>query len=517
MAGGVDGLRSCVNQAQGIAATMRPRYGSCTEGMLKSSIRAESSWKGDYLQRIERKISTRLLLFAFLVAISASGQMAPPTMAVHDPDMQAKVDAYLQPYLDGNNFSGAVFIAKKGKVVVSKGYGMANYELGVPNTPQIKFHIASVSKPFTATAIMILQEREFLSVNDPLTRFIPDYPNGDRITLHHLLTHTSGILNVNEFPDYDQKSKFPHTPGELVEMFKHKPLEFQPGERYSYSNSNYNLLAFIIEKVSRQGYGEFLKENIFAPLDMRNTGHDGRAAAILENRASGYVPAGASSLENAPYLDWSIKTGNGSLYSTVEDLSKFDRALYTEKILKKASLEKMFAESRGNSYGWFVRKRFSRKVTAANGRSPGFTASLERFVDDDVCVIVLSNTYSTVAQTPIAADLAAIVLTEKYAVPMAIRPVKVNPKILEAYVGRYEFGVDFFRPGAVVAIRRQDDHLLMDWGGGFQGALVPVSEAEFLDRNFWARVTFAKGQKGELAQLTWAADRDYKAKRLPDR
>ena len=463
---------------------------------------------------IKQRISSKLLLFGLLLAISASAQTAAGTAAGRNLDIEAKVDAYIQPYLEGNNFSGAVFIARKGKVLVSKGYGMANYEFGAPNTPRTKFHIASVSKPFTAAAIMILQERRLLSTNDPLTMFIPDYPNGDKITLHHLLSHTSGIPNVNDFPDYDRDSKFPHTTGDLVEMFKHQPLEFQPGERYRYSNSNYNLLAHVIEKVSGQGYGEFLKANILTPLGMRDTGHDGRAAGLLENRASGYVPAGVSGLENAPYLDWSIKTGNGSLYSTVEDLYKFDRALYADKILKKATWGKMFVEGRGNSYGWFVRKRFHRRVAAANGRSPGFTASFERFVDDDVCVIVLSNSYSAVAQSPIADDLAAIALGERYVVPKAIKPVKVNPKILEAYVGRYEFGVDFFRPGAVVTIGREEDHLLMDWGGGFHAILVPVSEREFLDRSFWARVIFAKDQKGEVTQLTWDADKAYTAKKL---
>src|SRR3970040_1295413 len=192
---------------------------------------------------IKQRISSKLLLFGLLVAISASAQTAAGTAAGRNLDIGAKVDFYVQPYLEGNNFSGAVFIARKGKVLVSKGYGMANYELGAPNTPRTKFHIASVSKPFTAAAIMILQERGLLSTDDPLTKFIPDYPNGDKITLHHLLTHTSGIPNVNDFPDYDRDSKFPHTTGNLVEMFKHQPLEFQPGERYRYSNSNYNLLA----------------------------------------------------------------------------------------------------------------------------------------------------------------------------------------------------------------------------------------------------------------------------------
>jgi CubicO group peptidase (beta-lactamase class C family) len=251
-----------------------------------------------------------LSLLSFLVTmVSVVGQTTPGSQQEKTKSIEAEVDAYVKPYLEMGGFSGSILIAKGGKILLKKGYGMANYELGVPNTPDTKFHIASVSKPFTAAAVMLLQERGLLSVSDPLTKFISDYPKGDKITVHHLLTHTSGIPNVNNYPDYDAKSKFPQTPASLVEMFKNKPLIMQPGDQYNYSNSNYNLLAYIIEKVSGKSYGEFLKENIFQPLAMKDTGHDGQAETLLKNRASGYVPVGVSGFENAPYLDWTSKTG----------------------------------------------------------------------------------------------------------------------------------------------------------------------------------------------------------------
>src|SRR5262249_15496514 len=150
--------------------------------------------------------------------------------------------------------------------------------------------------------------------------------------------------------------------------FRSLPLEGQPGQRYSYSNSNYNLLAFIIEKVSGMSYGQFLKANIFDPLGMNDTAHDGNPAALLPNRASGFVPVGFGDLENAPFLDWSIKTGNGSLYSTVDDLYKWDRALYTEKLLKSATLERIFTEQiPGVGYGWSISQRASRKLISSSG------------------------------------------------------------------------------------------------------------------------------------------------------
>ncbi|MCI0356176.1 MAG: beta-lactamase family protein, partial [Acidobacteria bacterium] len=304
-----------------------------------------------------------------------------------DHDVEAQIDAYLKPFVETRNFSGSVLIARRGNVLMAKSYGMANYELNVPNTPQTKFQIASLSKPFTAIAILQLEARGKLNLNDPLVRYIPEYPNGDKITIHHLLAHRSGIPNVNSLPEYEEKSRSQQTIGQIIVMFKDRPLEFQPGDRYSYSNSNYNLLAYIIQKVSGEEYGEYLRKNIFGPAGMKDTGQP-RAGPLISNRASGYMPRGITDLENAPYIDWSIKTGNGSLYSTVEDLYRFDRALYTDQLLSRRSRDKMFTEqSEGVGYGWFVRKRFDRRVTAYGGRSPGFSSSLERYVDDDVCII----------------------------------------------------------------------------------------------------------------------------------
>src|SRR6266550_639730 len=433
------------------------------------------------------------------------------TPATDDRTIEQKVSAYLQPYLDLNGFSGAILIAKGGRVIFSKGYGMANCELNVPNTPQTKFHLGSVSKTFTAAAIMILQERGKLNVHDPLAKYIPDYPNGDRITLHHLLTNTSGIPNVNNFPEYATQSKFPHTPSDLIPMFKQKPLDFEPGTRgYTESNSNYNLLAYIIEKLSGQTYGEFLKQNIFDPLLLRDTNHDGDASVLIANKASGYVPVGTTGVENAPYLDWSIKTGNGSIYSTAEDLLRWDRALHAEKILKKSSLQQMFTEQ----YGWFYGKRLNRTVVRMNGRSPGFNSDFQRYVDDDVCIIVLANTYAPTASV-IGSDLAKIVFGEPYEVAKLVNPVRVDAKVLTSYAGRYQFGPDFFVPRGIYAIEEKNGELLMV-APGANATLVPQSETEFFDRPFWSMIIFARDSQGKVTHLIWRyGGQDYRAERLP--
>jgi CubicO group peptidase (beta-lactamase class C family) len=456
---------------------------------------------------MKRSLSFCLPVFLALACFAAG----PEQPAGDGATLGAKVDAYIQPYVEGNNFSGSILIAKGGEILVSKGYGLANYELAVANMPATRFHIASLSKTFTAAAILMLEEQGKLHVHDALAKFIPDYPNGDKITIHHLLTHTSGIPNVNDLPIYAEKSKSRLSLTEIIQLFKDKPLEFAPGARYRYSNSNYNLLAFIIEKVSGKSYGEFLTKNIFQPLGMNETANDDGSEELIPNRASGYVPVGMREVENAPYLNWSVKTGNGSLYSTVGDLYKWDRALYAEKILKKGTRDKMFTDYGGFGYGWRVRKHFDRRVTVMTGRSPGYTSSLERFIDDDVCIIVAANTYSGITQS-MADDLAAIVFGEKYESPHP--PASISPAILESYAGRYQFGQDFtYNPGITATIVKRGNELRMESPGGTT-YLIPQSETSFVDRLFGGVVTFRKDASGAITQLTWNFGKDFAAERL---
>ncbi len=197
-----------------------------------------------------------------------------------------RVDRYLQPYLDLAAFSGVVLLARHGNILLERAYGMANYELGVPIRIGTRFHIASVSKTFTAAAVLQLVERGKIRIRDPIAKFVPDYPRGNEITVHHLLAHASGIPDVNGLPGYDTIARLPHTTASLVALFRDQPLDFVPGSRYSYSNSNYNLLAYIIEHVSGMGYGEFLEQNIFRPAGLTST-----AVPLLDGRGS--LPLGS--------------------------------------------------------------------------------------------------------------------------------------------------------------------------------------------------------------------------------
>ncbi|MFY9560846.1 MAG: serine hydrolase domain-containing protein [Terriglobales bacterium] len=438
----------------------------------------------------------------------ASGQKLADSLVAN------RLEAYLKPFVETGNFTGVVLVARKGRVLFRRSYGMANYELQVPNSPATRFHIASVSKPFTAMAILQLQEQGRLNVSDPVSRFVPGFPNGDRITLEHLLTHTSGIPNVNDLPDYDTFARSPHTVEQLIGKFSTLPLDFQPGADYHYSNSNYNLLALILEKVSGESYGDYVRQHIFDPAGMTNSGHDGEALRLIPLAASGYEPAGVSSYEKAPYLDWSNKTGNGSLYSTVDDLYRFDRALNSDTLLKSATRQKYFVEGRGNRFGWFNRSRSGHRVMSSNGRSPGFTAQLDRFPDDDVTVIVLSNSYATVSQDPIAAALAAIVLGEQPEKPPALRAIDIPQPTLASYAGDYQYGPDYFVPNAKFTLTAEGGTLLLELGS-FRTPLVPLSATEFLERNFLGHVVISVGPGGRVDSLTYRyAGKDFVAHRV---
>jgi CubicO group peptidase (beta-lactamase class C family) len=425
--------------------------------------------------------------------------------------LTTRIDAYIAPFLAGNNFSGCILIARNWKPEVNKCYGLANQEVRVVNVPETRFHIASISKPFTAAAILLLEERGQLSIENPLQRFFPGYPNGDKITLRHLLTHTSGIPNINDFPEYKQLQARHHSLDELIAMFRDRPLDFPAGSKYAYSNSNYNLLARIIELVSKKNYGDFLRENIFSPLHMLSSGHDDDAQTLIPIRAAGYTPMGATAIGNAPFLDWSNKTGNGSLYMTTADLLRFMNAYCDGKVVKKSTLDKIWIEKPGNNFGWFVRRHFGKRVIATNGLSPGFSSSMEFFPDDSVVVIVLSNLYITTTQAPIAPDLAAMAMNERLAGGDTIEPIKLALDKTKAFAGAYQFGPDFFRPNQKLTVIAYGDRLDLDWGNDFHTDAFAVGENEFIIRTFWTHIVFRGGQ------MTYKDNpKEYVAKRIAD-
>src|SRR4051812_11811550 len=305
-----------------------------------------------------------LALALGLVPSAVLAQAPPP-----DPGaLASKVEEYMDARVKRDHFSGSVLIARDGKVLFSRGYGMANLEHDVPNTPQTKFRLGSITKQFTAMAILILQERGKLKVEDKVKKYLPDAPKAwDEITIRHLLTHTSGIPNYTAYPEFLKTLPVRVTLKELIAKFKDRPLDFKPGETFRYSNSGYVVLGQVIETAAGEGYASFLNKTIFTPLGMKDTGYDS-LEPIIKHRASGYTRRLGIALTNCDYVDMSIPHAAGALYSTVEDLLKWDQALYTEKLVPRKSLEAMFTPFKDNyGYGWGIDKKRGRALDAPRG------------------------------------------------------------------------------------------------------------------------------------------------------
>jgi CubicO group peptidase (beta-lactamase class C family) len=439
-----------------------------------------------------------LVALGLLAAASAGAQ-----------DIASKIDQYVNAQIKVNRFGGSILVARDGKVLASKGYGMANVEHDIPNTPQTKFRLGSITKQFTATAILLLEERGKLSVQDAVCKYVPECPAAwQEITVHHLLTHTSGIPNFTSFPDYVKTMMQPSPAATTLERFKNKPLDFKPGERMSYSNSGYVLLGYIIEKASGETYEVFIRKNIFEPLKMMNTGYD-VSSQILKHRAAGYARRG-DGVANAAYLDMTIPHAAGALYSTVEDLYLWDQALFTENLLSKASLDKMFTPFKNNyAYGWTVTTQFNRKAISHGGGINGFVTFIARYPDDKTFVVVLSNVESAPSNR-IARDLTAMVFGEPYEIPKERVAIKLDPKTYDAYVGQYELA-----PTVTVTVTKEDDRLMVQLTGQPKVEVFPESETKFFLRVVDAQITFVKDDKGQVTHLVLhQGGQDRQAKKI---
>jgi CubicO group peptidase (beta-lactamase class C family) len=417
--------------------------------------------------------------------------------------LDAEIDAYLEAHRGTGHFMGSVLVARGDEVLFSGGYGMANLEHNVRNMPRTKFRIGSMTKQFTAAAILQLQEAGKLDVESPVSTYLAEYPNGDQITVHQLLNHTAGVPDYTSFPDFLETVRQPTTLEELVTRFQDEPLEFTPGERYSYSNSGYVLLTQIIERVSGQSYTEYVREHIFEPLGMADSGYDNHEA-VLTNRASGYDFTGDDYV-NAAFVDMTFAVGAGGLYSTVEDLYKWNRALDTQVVLSAPSLAAMFAPSTVvdesadppsyYGYGWETTGHLGRKLIWHIGRLAGFVTMTARYPDEELLVLVLSNVGGASSDV-IARDLAAIVFGEPYELPEERQVIQVDPAINEAYVGRYEL-----RPDFILAVTSEEGRLFVQATGQPKFEIYPESETEFFLKVTDAQITFVVEDDGAVTGL----------------
>ncbi len=423
------------------------------------------------------------------------------------------MDQIVQSYVTDHTFMGSVLAARGPEVLFSKGYGSADLEWDVPNSPATKFRLGSVTKQFTAASILLLEERGKLSVQDPVKKYLPDAPAAwDKITIFHLLTHTSGIPNFTAFPDYPKLEPFATTAEQVVARFRDKPLEFEPGEKWNYSNSGYVLLTYLIEKITGGSYPAFIQENIFTPLGMKDSGYDSNSA-IIPHRASGYARNMNGQFENAGFVHMTVPQGAGALYSTTQDLLKWEQGLFGGKLLRPASLEKMTAPFKNNyAFGLTVQTIGGHKVIEHGGAIQGFNTDLAYYPDDKLTVVVLGNVNGA-APEQIATKLAALIHGEDVKLPSERKEITLDPQTLHRYVGAYRMA-----SGADMVITLENNQLLSRLATQQAFPIFPESPTMFFLKVVDAELEFTRNDdRGRPAQLILHQNgRDMPANRLDD-
>jgi CubicO group peptidase (beta-lactamase class C family) len=311
-------------------------------------------------------------------------------LSVHAQDI-ARMDQVVREFVDKKQFMGTVLVARGEEIVFNRAYGSANLEWNIANTPATKFRLGSVTKQFTGVSILLLEERGKLRLDDPIKKYYAQAPAAwDAVTLKHLLTHTSGIPNLTSFPEFAKFQRSPATLADSIALFKDKPLEFSPGERRAYSNSGYILLGQVIEKVAGVSYADFLQTHIFTPLGMKDSGYDSNTR-IIEHRAAGYALDEGGGILNADFVHMSIPHAAGALYSTTEDLLRWQRGLYGGKILSAVSLQKLTTPFKDDyAFGIHVNRQ-KRTIYSHGGGIEGFNTYLAYYPETRVTVVALSN------------------------------------------------------------------------------------------------------------------------------
>ncbi len=424
-------------------------------------------------------------------------------------DLALQVDALFEDSVHSNTPGAAVLIARDGKELLEKGYGLAQVEARAPITCDTRFRIGSITKQFTAAAILKLQEEGKLDVNDPISKYFPDWPKGREVTLRHLLTHSSGIHNFTAKPGFQTNVTVATSLEALVSSFKNDPYDFIPGEQFRYCNSGYVLLGAVIEKVSGETYASFLRKTFFKPLGMKNTGVY-PSGASLTNEALGYSYENGSVRRS---VDWNMSNvaGAGNLYSTARDLYLWNEALFGGRVLSATSLQAAFTvgvlagddpshpEDAGYGYGWTIDRLNGAREISHGGELAGFGSYLLRLPEYKLTVVVLLNCVPQLPklqQWALAREIARLALGSKL-------PPQEEPKVaahvpsaaLDAITGRYDM-----RDGMTLTITRENDRVFMEITGRKKFEILPKSDRSFFVESGAAEATFVRNVNGQVVK-----------------
>lgn len=447
--------------------------------------------------------ATVLVWLALLLAVfslRAPSAQAAASKTSND-DLARYANQLCSQTYPANEPGAAVLVMKDGQVVLRKGYGMAHLELGVPIQPDQVFEIGSITKQFTATAILMLQERGKLSVDDEVTKYLPDYPtHGHKVTIDHLLTHVSGIPSYTNLIEWRAQVRKDLTVQQVIDLFKDKPLEFNPGERWAYSDSAYFLLGAVIEKVSGKSYEDFIEQEIFAPLGMKSSRY-GHQREVIPGRVAGYDQTADGGYRIAEYISMTQPYAAGSLMSTVDDLALWAEALAGGKVLKKESLERMTTPAKLKSgmstkyaYGLGVSEGDGTRIVEDGGSIFGFAADLLHVPDQRLVIVVLSN---NPAQEPGPENLAYRVALKSLGKPWEERKaVQLDPSTLDEYAGVYRFDETTTR-----AIFHEGDKLIAQRRGGEKHEIQAASRDDFFYEDSDSRIHFRRDAQGKITGM----------------
>ncbi|MBN2000245.1 serine hydrolase, partial [candidate division KSB1 bacterium] len=430
--------------------------------------------------------------------------------SVPAPAVEKLVDYVVQRAIKENTPGAAVLVARDGKILLQKGYGLADVGKKIPVAPKTTFRIGSITKQFTASAILKLQEEGKLSVEDPLSKYVPDFPRGDQVTIHHLLTHISGIHSFTSTDDFLNKVLNEITTQEMIETIKGLDYDFDPGETWLYNNSGFFLLGYIVEKVSGLDFDTFLKKKFFIPLEMENTGVYSKDVKF-DAEATGY------SYENDSIkvaLDWDMSHagGAGNLYSNVINLYKWNEGVFNGRVLSETSLKAALTPVKLNNgqeadvgsgahygYGWGISIWRGLREISHGGGLHGFSTVLTRFPEKNTTVIVLSNCAPALpgfAAGQVAHDISEIFLWQEMEKQESYRAAtNVNYAVYDDYVGQYDY------KSAILTVTRDGEHLYAQLSGQARYEIFPRSENEFFWKITDAQATFIRDENGVVTHV----------------
>jgi len=394
---------------------------------------------------------------------------------------------------------GAVLVLKGGKTLLRAGYGMADLEQGTKITPDSVFRIGSITKQFTAVAVLQLVERGKIALGDPITKFLPDYPtHGKTITIEHLLTHTSGIQSYTDKPDFLTAAQREYTPAQIIDTFRNDPMKFDPGAQWAYNNSGYILLGQIIEKVSGMPYAEYVQKNVLARAGLTHSRY-GDNAPIVPKRVPGYSRNGQA-VVNARYINMTFPYAAGALLSTVDDLAQWNAALAAGKVVDRKLLDRAWTryqltsgENTGYGYGWAVGELSGERVIQHGGGIFGYTSFELWMPDRDLYTAILSNSDSPEMDPGYVAGLLALQAIGK---PWVTSTIAMSADELAAYTGVYRVDANTTR-----TLTLEDGRLYSQRSGGPRAAITPVAKDTFGFSNSFTRMTFERDAAGRVAAM----------------